>query len=114
MITIQLDSAQYRILPEHETQVREAHARAAKTRRKSPVSHYKRVFPRYGAELSTREYVRRYFELNGPSAYCFGSDLPRKHSENGRAFAQGVLNTFEPLSTHVSVAQGVESVEVEA
>ena len=114
MITIQLDSAQYRILPEHETQVREAHAKAAKTRRKPITAGCGRSFPRYGVELSTREYVRQYFELNGPSVYCRGSVLPRQNAENGRVFALEVLNTFEPLSAHVSVVQGVESVEVEA
>ena len=52
----------------------------------------KRTFPRWGASLSTSDYVRDYYAMN----------------------ALGESNHFAPLSTHLSVPVGVDSMEVEA
>ena len=52
----------------------------------------KRTYPRWGASLSTSDYVRDYYAMN----------------------ALGETNHFAPLSKHVSVPQGVDSMEVEA
>ena len=52
----------------------------------------KRTYPRFGDSLSTRDYVRDYYAMN----------------------ALGETNHFAPLSTHVSVPVGEDSMEVEA
>ena len=52
----------------------------------------KRTYPTFGANLSTHAYVRDYYAMNG----------------------LGETNHFEPLSKHISVPQGVDSMEVEA
>ena len=52
----------------------------------------KRTYPRFGDSLSTHAYVRDYYAMN----------------------ALGETNHFAPLSKHVSVPQGVDSMEVEA
>ena len=52
----------------------------------------KRTYPRWGASLSTSDYVRDFYAMNG----------------------LGETNHFEPLSKHVSVPVGVDSMEVEA
>jgi hypothetical protein len=52
----------------------------------------KRTYPRFGDSLSTHAYVRDFYAMN----------------------ALGETNHFAPLSTHVSVPVGVDSMEVEA
>jgi hypothetical protein len=52
----------------------------------------KRTYPRFGAELSTHAYVRDFYAMNG----------------------LGETNHFAPLTTHLSVPMGVDSIEVEA
>ena len=52
----------------------------------------KRTYPTFGANLSTHAYVRDYYAMNG----------------------LGESNHFAPLSKHLSVAVGVDSMEVEA
>ena len=51
----------------------------------------KRTFPKWGASLSTSDYVRDFYAMN----------------------ALGETNHFEPLSKHISVPVGVDSMEVE-
>ena len=51
----------------------------------------KRTYPKFGESLSTHAYVRDYYAMNG----------------------LGETNHFAPLSTHISVPQGVDSMEVE-
>lgn len=52
----------------------------------------KRNYPKFGESLSTHAYVRDYYAMN----------------------ALGESNHFAPLSKHVSVPVGVDSMEVEA
>jgi len=52
----------------------------------------KRTYPKFGADLSTHAYVRDYYAMNG----------------------LGESNHFAPLSKHISVPVGVDSMEVEA
>jgi hypothetical protein len=52
----------------------------------------KRTYPKFGANLSTHAYVRDYYAMN----------------------ALGESNHFAPLSKHISVPVGVDSMEVEA
>ena len=51
----------------------------------------KRNYPKFGESLSTHAYVRDYYAMNG----------------------LGETNHFAPLSKHVSVPVGVDSMEVE-
>jgi len=52
----------------------------------------KRTYPRFGDSLSTHAYVRDFYAMNG----------------------LGETSHFAPLSKHLSVPQGVDSMEVEA
>ena len=52
----------------------------------------KRTYPKFGESLSTHAYVRDFYAMNG----------------------LGESNHFAPLSTHLSVPVGVDSMEVEA
>jgi len=52
----------------------------------------KRNYPKFGESLSTHAYVRDYYAMN----------------------ALGETNHFAPLSKHISVAVGEDSMEVEA
>jgi len=51
----------------------------------------KRTYPTFGANLSTHAYVRDYYAMN----------------------ALGETNHFAPLSKHISVPMGVDSMEIE-
>jgi hypothetical protein len=51
----------------------------------------KRTYPKFGESLSTSDYVRDYYAMN----------------------ALGETNHFAPLSKHLSVPVGVDSMEVE-
>jgi hypothetical protein len=51
----------------------------------------KRTYPKFGESLSTSDYVRDYYAMN----------------------ALGETNHFAPLSKHISVPVGVDSMEVE-
>ena len=68
-----------------------------------------RSFPRFGAELSTHDYVRDYYAMNAPGVYCAARNQAAA-LEAGNA----ALDMFAPLSKHISVPQGVDSMEVEA
>jgi len=52
----------------------------------------KRTYPRFGDSLSTHAYVRDFYAMN----------------------ALGETNHFAPLTTHISVPVGVDSMEIEA
>jgi len=52
----------------------------------------KRTYPKFGESLSTHAYVRDFYAMNG----------------------LGETNHFAPLSKHLSVPVGVDSMEVEA
>jgi hypothetical protein len=52
----------------------------------------KRTYPRWGDSLSTHAYVRDFYAMNG----------------------LGETNHFAPLTKHISVPVGVDSMEVEA
>ena len=52
----------------------------------------KRTYPKFGESLSTHDYVRDFYAMNG----------------------LGETNHFAPLTTHLSVPVGVDSMEIEA
>ena len=69
----------------------------------------KRTYPRFGAELSTHDYVRDYFAMNSPGVYC--AVINQAAALNA---GDAALDMFKPLSKHISVPQGVDFMEVEA
>ena len=66
----------------------------------------KRLFPAYGETMSPAEYVGQYYTLNSN----------RRNFKSGAApYGDANLAGFyEGLSDHVSVPQGVDSMEIEA
>lgn len=91
MFTLKIESTTYTLKsPERTAQVQ---ALASKKARRKPITAgCGRSYPRFGAVLSTHDYVRDYYAMNG----------------------LGESNHFEPLSKHISVPVGVDSMEVEA
>jgi hypothetical protein len=83
-------------------------ARAAKKARKPALATGKRVYPRYGAQCSTATYVREYYLANA-AVYVATDGKGKPYGE-----ACQFDNFFKPMSTHVSVPQGVDSMEIEA
>ena len=68
----------------------------------------KRVYPRYGAQCSTAAYVREYYLAN--AAVYVATDGKGKPYGDTSQFD----NFFKPMSTHISVPQGEDSMEIEA
>jgi hypothetical protein len=90
MLTLKIESTTYTLKsPERAAQVQELASK--KARRKPITAGCGRSYPRFGANLSTHAYVRDYYAMN----------------------ALGESNHFAPLSKHISVPQGVDSMEVE-
>ena len=107
MLTLKIESTTYTLKSlERAAQVQELASK--KARRKPITAGCGRSYPRFGAELSTHAYVRDYFAMNAPSVYCrTGSQ------EVARQAGLAALDMFEPLSTHLSVPAGEDSMEVE-
>jgi hypothetical protein len=108
MHTLKIESTTYTLKsPERAAQVQ---ALASKKARRKPITAgCGRSYPRFGAVLSTHDYVRDYFAMNAPGVYC-GARNQAAALEAGNA----ALDMFEPLYKHISIPQGQDSVEVEA
>jgi hypothetical protein len=108
MYTLKIESTTYTLKsPERAAQVQELASK--KARRKPITAGCGRKFPTFGAELSTHAYVRDYFAMNALGVYC-GARNQAAALEAGNA----ALDMFEPLSKHISIPHGQDSVEVEA
>ena len=68
----------------------------------------KRTYPKFGESLSTHAYVRDYYAMNAPGVYC-----ATRNQAAALEAGNAALDMFEPLSKHLSVPQGVDSMEVE-
>ena len=93
MLTIKIESTIYTL--KSAERVDQVQALTSKiTGKHKPVrpKAAKRTYPRFNVELSTHAYVRDYYAMNG----------------------LGETNHFAPLTKHISVPQGVDSMEVEA
>jgi len=93
MHTLKIESTTYTLASLERTLAVQALA-AKITGKHKPVrpKASKRTYPKFGASLSTSDYVRDYYAMN----------------------ALGESNHFAPLSKHISVPVGVDSMEVEA
>ena len=108
MLTLKIESTISTLKsPERAAQVQELASK--KARRKPITAGCGRSYPRFGAALSTHDYVRDYFAMNAPGIYC-GARNQAAALEAGNA----ALDMFAPLSKHISVPVGVDSMEVEA
>jgi hypothetical protein len=94
MQTIKIDNFTLTCKPEHTVDYLELIRKASKTRKPTVRGGAKRDYPAPSAHWSTKTYVEAYQALNGRLAISGAYDLAA-------------------LSAHVSVAQGVDSVEVE-
>ena len=108
LTTIRLGRTMYKIKPENEARIMDGYAKAAKIKRKPITAGCGRKFPTFGANLSTHAYVRDYFAMNAPGVYCAVRNQAAA-LEAGNA----ALDMFEPLSAHISIPQGIDSMEVE-
>jgi hypothetical protein len=80
-------------------------ARGAKKARKPALVTGKRVYPRYGAQCSTATYVREYYLANA-AVYVATDGKGKLYDE--------IDDFFKPMTTHVSVPQGEDTMEIEA
>ncbi len=89
-----------------QLRVNEVMQLANKKHQKPRLKGEKRVYPKFGAVLSTAAYVRDYYAGNSRNARVSESAL-NEANEFIAAF-------FQPLTTHVSQPQGFDAYEVEA
>ena len=108
LTTIRLGRTMYKIKPENEARIMEGYAKAAKTKRKPITAGCGRKFPTFGANLSTHAYVRDYFAMNAPGVYC-----AVRNQAAALEACNAALDMFEPLSAHISIPQGIDSMEVD-
>ena len=70
---------------------------------------FSRSYPRYGGQVSTRDYVREYHRAN--------ANIYTATDKNGKIYGDDYMKSidsyFIPLSDHVTVPQGDDSVEIE-
>ena len=70
---------------------------------------FSRSYPRYGGQCSTRDYVREYHRAN--------ANIYTATDKNGKIYGDDYMKSidsyFIPLSDHVTVPQGDDSVEIE-
>lgn len=106
MIKLKVETTTYTLRSiERAAQV---HALATKKARKPALAPGKRVYPRYGAQCSTATYVREYYLANA-AVYVATDGKGKPYGE-----ASQFDNFFKPMSTHLSVPQGEDSMEIEA
>lgn len=89
-----------------QLRVNEVMQQANKKHAKPRLKGEKRVYPKMGAVQSTADYVRNYYAMNSRNALV-------KESGNNEA-AAFITAFFQPLTTHISQAQGEDLHEVEA
>jgi hypothetical protein len=70
----------------------------------------KRYFPKTGESMSTRDYVHAYYEIN-VRAFAANNSLGRPYDPG--AYTRAINDFFQPLSTHLTVPQGFDGIEVE-
>ena len=121
LTTIRLGRTMYKIKPGNEARIMDGYAKAAKIKRKPITAGCGRKFPTFGAHLSTHAYVRDYFAMNAPGVYCAGVDgayqsgkySPEASLAAAIEVAEKALDMFEPLSAHISIPRGIDSMEVD-
>jgi hypothetical protein len=111
MQKITLGKARYTIRDDREgflEQVLKITGKHKKVRLQGGVS---RNYPRYGAECSTAEYVRQYHIANA-AIYTATDGKGKIYDHEG--YVKSIDDFFQPMSTGITVPQGVDSMEVEA
>lgn len=63
----------------------------------------KRYYPKTGESMSTSDYVHAYYQIN---VRAFATYDPG-------AYTKSINDFFQPMSTHQTVPQGFDSIEVE-
>ncbi len=69
-----------------------------------------RYFPKTGKSMSTSEYVHAYYQIN-VRAYAANNSLGQPYDL--AAYTKSINDFFQPMSTHQTVPQGFDSIEVE-
>ena len=70
----------------------------------------KRCYPQTGESMSTSDYVHAYYQIN-VRAFAANNSLGRPYDPG--AYNKSINDFFRPLSTHQTVPQGFDSIEVE-
>jgi hypothetical protein len=105
MLNLKVETTRYTLRSiERAAQVQ---ALATKKTRKPALVTGKRVYPPYGAQCSTATYVREYYLANA-AVYVATDGKGKPYGETSQ-----FDNFFKPMSTHVSVPQGVDFMETD-
>jgi hypothetical protein len=111
MQTIILGKARYTIRDDREGFLEEVLKFTGKHKPVRPKGGVSRNYPRYGAYSSTAEYVRQYHIAN---AKVYTSTDGKGNVYAHEAYVKSIDDFFQPMSTHQTVPQGADSMEVEA
>ena len=110
MQTITLGKARYTVLDSRTTFLSDILKITGKHKPVKPKGGVSRNFPRYGAYSSTAEYVREYHIANA-GVYTATDGKGKIYDHAG--YVQSINDFFRPMSTHQTVPQGADSMEVE-
>ena len=111
MQTITLGKARYTVRDDRTDFLEQALKFTGKHKKVRPQGGVSRNYPRYGAQCSTAEYVRQYHIAN--AAIYTATDGKGKIYDHA-GYVKSIDDFFQPMSTHVTVPQGADSMEVEA
>ena len=111
MQTITLGKAQYTVLDSRTTFLSDLMKITGKHKPVKAKGGVSRSFPRYGAQCSTAEYVRQYHIANA-GVYTATDDKGKIYEHEN--YVKSIDDFFQHMSTHQTVPEGVDSMEVEA
>lgn len=109
MHTVRIEKARYTIRDDRVGFMEHALKYTGKHKPVKAKGGVSRNFPRYGAQSSTADYVREYYIANAGVYTATNNGQIYGHKE----YVQSVMDMFQPLSTGITVPEGVDSMEVE-
>jgi len=110
MQTITLGKARYTVLDSRTTFLSDIIKITGKHKKVRLQGGVSRNYPRYCAECSTAEYVRQYHIANAAAYTATNNGKIYDHA----GYVKSINDFFQPMSTGITVPQGVDSMEVEA
>jgi hypothetical protein len=110
MQTITLGKARYTVRDDRTDFLEQALKFTGKHKKVRLQGSVSRKYPHYGAQCSTADYVRQYHIANAAVYTATNNGKIYDHA----GYVKSIDDFFQPMSTHQTVPQGVDSVEVEA
>jgi len=111
MQTVTIGKARYTISEERVDFMEQALKCTGKHKPVKAKGGVSRNYPRYGAQCSTAEYVRQYHIAN---AAVYTATDGKGKIYGHEAYVKSIDDFFQPMSTGITVPEGVDSMEMEA